>query len=126
DARWAGERRARPATAVGRAGRASGGGGEPGRAGRLEVVDAVARLEGEADVVEALEEAVAHRVVERELAGEPDGRGLERAALDVDGDLQGGVGLDGAEQLLAHLRRHGDRHQAVLRRVVAEDVAEPG
>ena len=59
--------------------------------------------ERDADVVEALEEAVAGGVVERELDLDADGRRRHRAALDVDGDLERRVGLDGPQQRLADL-----------------------
>ena len=49
------------------------------------------------------EEAVLHRVVEGEGLGDVEGRDLEHAALDVDDDLEAGVGLDLGEQAGAQL-----------------------
>ena len=70
--------------------------------------------QGDADVVEALEEALAGGVVEREVDLDADAGTATRAALDVDGDLERRVGLDGPQQLLADLGRHPHRHEAVL------------
>ena len=62
--------------------------------------------QGDADVVEALEEAVPGGVVERERRPRCRWPGAAtRAPLDVDGDLERRVGLDGPQQLLADLGR---------------------
>ena len=66
---------------------------------------AVLGAQRDADVVEALEEALADGVLEREVDLEADGGRRQRAAVDVDDELEGRVGLDGGEELLADLGR---------------------
>ena len=80
-------------------------GNQAGRV-RLEVADGVLGAQGDADVVEALEEPLAHGVLQREVDLEADGRRGQGAAVDVDDELEGGVGLHGLQQLLADLGRH--------------------
>ncbi len=82
---------------------------------RLEGVDRAGAAQGDPDVVEALEEALADGVLERELRLEADGRGRDGAPLDVDRELEAGSASIGGEQLLADLARHSHRHEAVLR-----------
>src|SRR3546814_6389412 len=71
--------------------------------------------QGDADVVEALEEALLGGVVEREGHLEADGRRREGPGADVDDDLEGGIRLDGGEELISDLGAHLHRHEAVLR-----------
>src|SRR3546814_6155051 len=82
--------------------------------------------QGDADVVEALEEALLGGVVEREGHLEADGRRREGPGADVDDDPEGGIRLDGGEELISDLGAHLHRHEAVLAAVVAEAVGEAG
>src|SRR5687768_2476627 len=66
----------------------SGGGGEEVAAAGLVGGDVGVVLQGEADVVEAVEQAVLGEVVQGEGAGDSGGRCLDGAALDVDRDLE--------------------------------------
>jgi len=78
------------------------------------------------EILEALQEPFLSGVVERERFGDTQFRYLDQASFDVDRDLQLGVGLHLGQQPPAEFVRDHDRHQAVLGRVVAEDVTEPG
>src|SRR5687768_16337295 len=96
-------------------------GGEPGGAARLEGGDGVLALQGEADVVEAPEQAVAAERVDFEARG-PAVVELDRLLAEVNSDLAAGAGF-GAVHELAHLGvGELDGHHAVLEQVVAEDV----
>ncbi len=70
----------------------------------------------EADLVEAVEQALALEVVELE------GEAARRARLEVDGQLLAAVSA--RHQLVHLLCRQRDRQQPDLERVLAEDVAE--
>src|SRR5437763_15007774 len=102
----------------------AGRGGEPGRPTALVPFDLVLVAEGEADVVEAFEEAPAGEVVEVEAGLDAAVGGAQRAGLDVDHDLQVGVvdqGVDqGARDICVDLHRQGPD----LGAVGAEDVGE--
>ena len=79
-------------------------GSQPGR-DSSKVPDGVAVAQREADVVETLEDPVLGERVEREGPLQAGGGGRDLQALDVDGQLQGGVGQDGVEQGPPEARR---------------------
>mmetsp|Transcript_54566 Transcript_54566/g.173374 ORF Transcript_54566/g.173374 Transcript_54566/m.173374 type:complete len:829 (-) Transcript_54566:162-2648(-) len=88
----------------------------------LEGVDGIALLEGEADIVEAVEEAVLAELVHLE------GDGL---AVGADNGLRGEIDLDLALVGVLHQHAHlvlgqDDGQHAVLEAVVEEDVGERG
>jgi len=101
-------------------------GWHPARAPALERIDRRLVAEAEPDVVETLEEALPSGVVERERLRQPDGRCFQQPALDVDGQLQIGVGVDRSQELLADFGAHDDGDEPVLGCVVPEDVTEAG
>src|SRR3954452_15412746 len=98
--------------------------GLPGGALRLVGVDVLEVPLGEADVVQALEQPPAGVVLD--LEGEGDRAVADLLGLEVDRHLQRRVPLDGLPERLDVLLRQDDGEQAGLRRVVAENVAEPG
>src|SRR5581483_11417418 len=105
-----------------------GAGVEPGLAGLLlgfEAVDLRLLLQGEADVIEAVEQAV---LAER-IDVEPDAAAVGPAdllLLEVDGDHRIGAARGVVEQLVDVFLRQLDRQDAVLEAVVIEDVGERG
>src|SRR5262249_35191945 len=102
----------------------SSGGGKPSGARRFVSRDVVLVAEREADVVEAFQEPFAYRVVEWKVDDQPERGRLEHAPFDVDDEFQRRLPLDRAQPLLAALPFDDHGHESVLRRVVAEDVAE--
>jgi P-type Cu+ transporter len=105
--------------------RGLGGDGEPGGAGALEDGDVVDVAQGQADVVEAFHQPPAGVVVDVEGRLDAGRVRQHQAAVQVDDDLGGRVGLDGVLQGGHRALGQRDRQQAGLGRVRAEDVAEP-
>src|SRR5438105_8846595 len=99
---------------------------KPGRAGRLVGGDLVLVAEGEADVVEALEQAPSGEVVEGEAGFDVGRFGREGPALDVDHHEQVGVVDEGVEQGPPHLGFDLYGQEPGLGAVGAEDVGEAG
>lgn len=95
-----------------------------GRSCRLVGRDVGFVLKGEADVVESVQQTPAGVLVELEVRVDPGGQDL--ALLQVDRDLGGRVGLGQLPEGVHRLLRQDDGEQAVLQRVAAEDVGEPG
>ena len=86
----------------------------------LEALDVGALAEQEAQLVDAVQQAVARERLERKAHRHAVGQ-QQRAGLDVDGHLGARV----LEQPLAGRgSSHDDGQQAVLERVAAEDVGE--
>src|SRR3954468_9532779 len=99
---------------------------EPGlrrQALRFVLLDLVGLEQREADVVEAVHEAVAAEGLH--LEGDLFALRLDdHLAVQVDGQLVAGEGVDFVEQRRDGLLRQHDGQQAVLERVVEEDVGE--
>lgn len=73
---------------------------EPGRARGFKRSDLALVRHRDSDIVEAVEKTVLRRRVHLELGGEPVTRHFDLQALDIDRDLDAGVGLDDLPQLL--------------------------
>mgnify|MGYP001824285397 CR=1 FL=1 len=97
---------------------------EVGGALGLEAVDGVGLAHRDTDVVESVEEPVLDVGLHRERLVDSGCRHLHRQLLYVDDDLGLWVGLEGGPDRLDGRFRHDDRHEAVLRAVVLEDVGE--
>ena len=93
--------------------------------GRLVGRDVVGVREREADVVEAVQQAVLREVVDLERDVEADRRRGDALVLDVDHDLEVRVLLDRVPEPLHRVLRDGRGDEAHLPGVVAEDVGEP-
>src|ERR1700733_2061819 len=109
----------RNVTIGGRSGRRQEG-GPPA----FEIGDLVRVAQGEADVVPPVEQGLAGELVEREGAGQPGRRRLDRAPGHVDGELERRVPCHRVEQGAVKVLGDLDREKALLGGVVAEDVGE--
>ena len=95
------------------------------RRARLEGGDGVLLLEGEADVVEPVQQAVLAEGIDLEGDRAAVGAG-DHLALEIDGQHRVRAARGVVEQLVDLLLRQGDRQDAVLEAVVEEDVGEEG
>src|SRR5579875_1061405 len=100
--------------------------GEPCRAPLLVQGDLRFVAEGQADVVEAFQQAVLGELVHREDLLQPGCWRGDGEPGHVDGHLEGGVRDYRLHEPAAELGCHLDGEQASLGAVVAEDVPEPG
>src|SRR5262245_18387035 len=91
----------------------------------LEAVDLRRLLHGQADIVEAVEQAVLAMRVDLELDHAAVGA-ADLLLREVDRQRGNRAAVDVVEQLFQVLRRYLDRQDAVLEAVVVEDVAELG
>src|SRR6266851_616504 len=89
----------------------------------LEVVDLRLLLHGQADIVEAIQQAMLAEGVDREMHGAAVGS-LDLLLLEVDLDDGIGAAARIVHQLGDDLLWHPDRQDAVLEAVVVEDVGE--
>ena len=92
------------------------------RAARLEISDKILVSQGQADVVEALEQPPAGVVVD--LEGGHDLSGVDRPGDEVDRDLGTGVVLEVLPDQLDVVLRDDRGEQSLLAAVSAEDVGE--
>src|SRR5262245_7241005 len=90
----------------------------------LVLADLVAALQREADVVEAVQQAVVRVIVQVERLVEVDCRHRHPPVHHVDHDLDRRVVLDDAHDARDHVLRHLDGHEPDLEAVVPEDVGE--
>src|SRR5579875_2713531 len=100
--------------------------GEPRRAPLLVQGDLRFVAEGQADVVEAFQQAVLGELIHREDLLQPGCWRGDGEPGHVDGHLEGGVRDYRLHEPAAELGCHLDGEQASLGAVVAEDVPEPG
>src|SRR3954453_20309265 len=86
----------------------------------LEGGDAVGVAEGEADLVDAGDEAMLAKGIDLEPDLGPVG-GADDLPPELDGDMGAGLLLDLAAELRHLLRRQDDRQEAILEAVTEED-----
>src|SRR6476659_112331 len=92
----------------------------------LEGADLVRVAQREADLVEAVQQAVPAERVDVEAEGLRARERRDALPLEVDAQLEAGEGGGVVEQLVDLRLGQGDRQEAVLQRVVEEDIAERG
>src|SRR5581483_304632 len=91
----------------------------------LEAVDELALLEGEADILEPVQQAMLAESVDLELHAAAIGAG-DLLLLEVDREDRVGAARSVVHQLVENVLGDLDRQNAVLEAVVVEDVGEAG